>query len=74
FGVYSHIGGYFVGLYFYFSVYGLPNNRRPRYSKKPKKYTNKQSKVDKILDKISKSGYESLSKAEKDFLFNAGKD
>lgn len=34
----------------------------------------KQKKVDKILDKISKSGYESLSKEEKDFLFNAGKN
>lgn len=34
----------------------------------------KQRRVDAILDKISKSGYESLSKAEKDFLFQAGKE
>lgn len=34
----------------------------------------KQKRIDAILDKISKSGYESLSKEEKDFLFNAGKD
>lgn len=33
-----------------------------------------QRRIDIILDKISKSGYESLSKAEKDFLFNAGKE
>lgn len=33
-----------------------------------------QKKIDAILDKISKSGYESLTKAEKDFLFKAGKD
>lgn len=33
-----------------------------------------QQKIDSILDKISKSGYESLSKEEKDFLFRAGKD
>lgn len=33
-----------------------------------------QRKIDDILDKISKSGYESLSKAEKDFLFKAGKN
>ncbi|MCG2417906.1 rhomboid family intramembrane serine protease [Aequorivita sp. F47161] len=33
-----------------------------------------QKKVDGILDKIGKSGYESLTKAEKDFLFKAGKD
>jgi membrane associated rhomboid family serine protease len=30
----------------------------------------KQAHIDKILDKISKSGYESLTKAEKDFLFS----
>lgn len=34
----------------------------------------KQKKIDSILDKISKSGYDSLNKAEKDFLFKAGKD
>lgn len=33
-----------------------------------------QQQIDAILDKISKSGYDSLSKAEKDFLFKAGKD
>ena len=32
-----------------------------------------QRKVDGILDKIGKSGYESLTKEEKDFLFKAGK-
>lgn len=37
------------------------------------KQTN-QKKIDAILDKISKSGYESLSKMEKDFLFQAGKE
>lgn len=34
----------------------------------------KQKKVDEILDKISRSGYESLTKEEKDFLFKAGKE
>lgn len=34
----------------------------------------RQKKIDAILDKISKSGYESLTKAEKDFLFKAGKE
>ncbi len=33
-----------------------------------------QKKVDGILDKIGKSGYESLTKEEKDFLFKAGKE
>lgn len=30
-----------------------------------------QQTVDEILDKISKSGYESLTKAEKDILYKA---
>lgn len=34
---------------------------------------NKQKQIDVILDKISKSGYESLSKEEKEFLFRSGK-
>lgn len=33
----------------------------------------KQQEIDRILDKISKSGYESLTKKEKDFLFNQSK-
>ena len=33
-----------------------------------------QAKIDGILDKIGKSGYDSLTKAEKDFLFKAGKN
>ncbi|MFC4636543.1 rhomboid family intramembrane serine protease [Dokdonia ponticola] len=36
--------------------------------------SDQQQQIDAILDKISKSGYDSLSKAEKDFLFKAGKD
>jgi hypothetical protein len=35
---------------------------------------NKQQKIDVILDKISKSGYESLTRQEKDFLFNQSKN
>jgi hypothetical protein len=34
----------------------------------------RQEKTDVILDKIAKSGYESLSKSEKDFLFNQSKN
>ena len=34
----------------------------------------RQDKTDVILDKIAKSGYESLSKSEKDFLFNQSKN
>jgi hypothetical protein len=34
---------------------------------------NKPKQIDIILDKISTSGYESLSKEEKEFLFKSGK-
>ncbi len=34
----------------------------------------RQEEIDRILDKISKSGYESLSKQEKEILFRASKD
>lgn len=34
---------------------------------------NKQKKIDIILDKIAKSGYDSLNSEEKEFLFKAGK-
>lgn len=34
--------------------------------------TKSQQQIDEILDKISQSGYDSLSKEEKDFLFKAG--
>jgi len=47
-------------------------------TKKTKTTTSKvqnpnQEQIDAILDKISKSGYESLSKKEKEILFKAGK-
>lgn len=34
----------------------------------------KQEQIDQILDKISNSGYDSLTKQEKDFLFKVGKE
>lgn len=43
-------------------------------SSKPQGHQKNQQKIDDILDKISKSGYDSLTKEEKDFLFKAGKD
>ena len=33
-----------------------------------------QQRVDEILDKINRSGYDSLSREERDFLFKVGKD
>ncbi len=43
------------------------------YKKEEFKQFNNQKKIDAILDKISKSGYDSLSKEEKEYLFKAGK-
>ena len=44
------------------------------YSKGDFKEFNKQKQIDLILDKISKSGYDSLTKEEKEFLFKVGKE
>ncbi len=43
-------------------------NRKPTH----KESKQKQQQIDSILDKISKSGYDSLNKEEKDFLFKSG--
>lgn len=42
------------------------------YHKKESK-SEEQARIDSILDKISKSGYDTLTKEEKDYLFKAGK-
>ncbi|TCK66706.1 membrane associated rhomboid family serine protease [Winogradskyella wandonensis] len=42
-------------------------------TKKESDALNNQKKIDAILDKISKSGYESLTSEEKEFLFRQGK-
>ncbi len=51
------------------TVYRAPQNKSVASNK-----SGYQKKIDAILDKISKSGYDSLSKEEKDFLFRAGKE
>lgn len=48
-------------------------NKNIKRKSTPKESNQKQRKIDGVLDKISKSGYESLSKEEKDFLFKSGK-
>ena len=52
------------------TVYKNKQTARPSNSNKSE---SQQVQIDRILDKISKSGYETLSKEEKDFLFNVGK-
>ena len=49
------------------------NNSSTNFKKNDRSVYNHQKQIDLILDKISKSGYESLTKEEKDFLFRAGK-
>ncbi len=53
------------------TVYKSENTTKSYSSKKYKSPT--QQEIDLILDKISKSGYETLSKEEKEFLFKQGK-
>ena len=69
------MGGAFYGFY-YAKNFNLSNSPFDfivsivnNFKSKPKENRDNQKKIDNILDKISKSGYESLSKSEKDFLF-----
>lgn len=48
-----------------------PNPSSTSFTKKEK--TMDQKKIDDILDRISQSGYDSLTKEEKEFLFKVGK-
>lgn len=62
-----------------FKTYSNPKQKKTSASKPKTDYdynhqkVEKQKKIDTILDKISRSGYESLSKEEKDFLFREGR-
>ena len=50
------------------------NNGRPKTDEEYNaEAAHRQAIIDKILDKISKSGYESLTKKEKEYLFNQSK-
>ncbi|WP_034891567.1 rhomboid family intramembrane serine protease [Gillisia sp. Hel_I_29] len=81
--------GFEKGIEWFLSLFESKNNKKPKMRtvyKKPQTSTSKtqikkniskdekQQKIDSILDKISKSGYDSLTKQEKDFLFHAGKE
>ncbi|WP_372793034.1 rhomboid family intramembrane serine protease [Lutibacter sp.] len=78
----NDIGRWFEAVINYFTNLFKPKKKSPFkavYKTKSKTSTQdvsktRQRKIDDILDKISKSGYESLSQEEKDFLFRAGKN
>jgi len=55
-------------------VYVNKDKPRTRTAERTTKSVSDQERMDAILDKISKSGYDSLSKAEKEFLFRISKD
>lgn len=79
----AHIGGAFWGYYYYRNLYKknfihsvysfFESSKKKDILNKEKENTFNQKKIDSILDKISESGYNSLSKQEKDYLFKAGK-
>ncbi len=88
-GAVAHLGGavagflyakpYFKDIQLFQKTSSKRGNLKTAYksntlSKNRSKTSDYQNQIDAILDKISKSGYESLSAKEKEFLFNAGKN
>ena len=88
-GELSHLGGALFGFLYikelqrgndmvaYFNKLFKKRSKLKVAAKNPAKPSNKlprQEDIDRILDKISQSGYDSLSKQEKEILFRASKD
>lgn len=74
----NDIGGWFMSFVEWIkkqfsSTSSTIRTQKPK-SKKRSSSTVHQQKVDAILDKIAASGYESLTKEEKEYLFRAGKE
>ena len=71
----AHLGGAIYGLYYsnnfnsFKSPFNIITDYIDKFSFKSSNKKNDQKTIDEILDKISKSGYESLTKHEKDLLF-----
>ena len=83
----AHIGGALWGYYYsvkynngsdlvnsILSYFKKNTNNRPSVKSKTDNKSFNQDKIDEILDKISDSGYDSLTKSEKEYLFKVGKD
>mgnify|MGYP001441173568 FL=1 len=83
----AHIGGALWGYYYsvkynngsdlvnsILSYFKKDNNNKPSVKSKTDNKSFNQDKIDEILDKISDSGYDSLTKSEKEYLFKVGKD
>ena len=79
----AHLGGALIGFLMFRSFKGIDfvdiytnlstkkNNKKIKRNKTFSGSNFDQKKIDSILDKISESGYESLTKEEKDYLFKA---
>jgi len=83
----AHIGGALWGYYYsvkynngsdlvnsIFSYFKRNKIAKPTSKSKKDNKSFDQKKIDEILDKISDSGYDSLTKSEKEYLFKVGKD
>ena len=83
----AHIGGALWGYYYsvkynngsdlvnsILSYFKKNTNNKPSVKSKIENKSFNQDKIDEILDKISDSGYDSLTKSEKEYLFKVGKD
>ena len=81
----AHIGGAIWGYYYCISnnkgvdltqsIFNIFKTTKKKNSKARQSNNNfDQKKIDSILDKISDSGYDSLTKKEKEYLFKVGKN
>ena len=83
----AHIGGALWGYYYsvkynngsdlvnsILSYFKKNTNNKSSVKSKTDNKSFNQDKIDEILDKISDSGYDSLTKSEKEYLFKVGKD
>ena len=75
----QYLKGNDIGSWFTNFIYSIPKvfnkSSKIKIVKKDKSFKDNfdQKKVDEILDKIANSGYESLTKEEKKYLFKIGK-
>ena len=84
-GYQAHLGGYLFGLLYITELKGYWNFpiKIPKFKSKPARKAKvtinhsssdipNQAEIDRILDKISESGYDNLTKKEKETLFKVG--
>ena len=80
----AHIGGAIWGYYYCISnnkgedftqsIFNIFKTTKKKNTKAKNNNNFDQKKIDSILDKISDSGYDSLTKKEKEYLFKVGKN